>query len=110
VPMNGNDQNEKDQMDDLPGHELVSSGLNDLAQDRLTEAALVVLTAAPRLRRLGFEVPVRHLPEPCEHLLYALLEERFGTAAHSRYNSLIRRITSFSGALEREKTRLMGPP
>src|SRR5580700_10972617 len=47
----------KDAWEGLPGHELVSAGLADLAAGRESEASLVVTMAAPRLRALGFEVP-----------------------------------------------------
>ncbi len=40
----------------------------------------------------------------CEHKLYARLEERLGTAAHSHYDSLIRRLASIARALEREQS------
>jgi hypothetical protein len=50
-------------------------------------------------------VPVRHFDKPVEHLLYERLEDRLGTAAHSHYNCLIRRIVSYERALEREKKR-----
>ena len=89
----------------LPGQDLVEQGLADLSQGRLSEASLLVLIAAPRLRRLGIEVPNRPLARPCEHELYARLEERLGSAAHSQYNSLIRRLVSFAHALERERSR-----
>ena len=89
----------------LPGQELIEQGLADLSQDRLTDFSLLVLITAPRLRRLGMQIPDRPFPRPCEHQLYTLLEKRFGTAAHSHYNSLIRRIVSFARALEREQSR-----
>ena len=89
----------------LPGEELVLQGLADLAQDRLTENSLLVLIASPRLRGLGIAVPDKRLSQPYEHALYELLEERLGAAAHSYYNSLIRRIVSYARALEREKSR-----
>jgi hypothetical protein len=89
----------------LPGHELVETGLADLAQDLMTECALLVLIAGPRLRALGIEVPERHFSSPCEHLLYERLEERFGAGAHSHYGSLLRRIVSYEHALERERSR-----
>jgi hypothetical protein len=92
----------------LPGEDLVTQGLADLAENRTTDSSLLVLIAAPRLRRLGIDVPDRPSPEPCEHLLYARLEERLGTAAHSHYNSLIRRIVSYARALEREQSRVPG--
>ena len=89
----------------LPGQDLVEQGLADLSQNRVSEASLLVLIAAPRLRRLGIQVPNRPLPQRCEHDLYARLDERLGAAAHSYYNSLIRRIVSFARALERERSR-----
>ena len=91
----------------LPGQELVEQGLADLSQNRVSEAALLVLIAAPRLRRLGVAVPSQPLPQCWEHELYARLDERLGAAAHSYYNSLIRRIVSFARALEREQSRLV---
>ena len=89
----------------LPGQNLVQQGLADLAQDRLSESARLVLIAAPRLRRLGIAVPDRPIHGSWEHDLYACLDERLGAAAHSYYNSLIRRIVSFARALEREQSR-----
>jgi hypothetical protein len=89
----------------LPGEDLVTQGLADLAKGILSESALLVLVAGPRLRGLGIEVPQWPLDEPFEHALYSLIEERLGTAAHSYYNSLIRRIVSYAHALEREQSR-----
>jgi|ERR1043165_9754421 hypothetical protein len=89
----------------LPGEELVQKGLADLAQDRISDFSLLVLIAAPRLRRLGIEVPDRAFPKPYEHQLYARLDERLGAAAHSCYNSLIRRIVSYARGLEREQSQ-----
>ena len=89
----------------LPGEDLVTQGLADLAKGILSESALLVLVAGPRLRGLGIEVPQWSLGEPFEHALYSLIEERLGTAAHSYYNSLIRRIVSYAHALEREQSR-----
>src|SRR5437763_2227347 len=88
----------------LPGKELVEQGLVDLSQNRVTDFSLLVLIAAPRLRRLGIHIPDRPFPRPCEHQLYERLENRLGAAAHSYYNSLIRRIVSYARALEREQS------
>ncbi len=88
----------------LPGEELVQQGLADLSQDRLTDCSLLVLIAAPRLKRLGIHVPDRPCSRPREHELYSRLEARLGSGAHSYYNSLIRRIVSFEHALEREQS------
>jgi hypothetical protein len=40
-----------------------------------------------------------------EQKLYERLEQRLGTAAHSYYYSLIRRIVSYAHALEREQSQ-----
>jgi len=89
----------------LPGEELVEQGLADLTQDRMTDCSLLVLIAAPRLRLLGIAIPDRPLPRPCEHELYARLDERLDSGSHSYYNSLIRRIVSYASSLERERSR-----
>jgi hypothetical protein len=50
----------------IAGEELVSQGLADLARNLTTESSLLVLIAAPRLRRLGVEVPDVPAPRPVE--------------------------------------------
>ncbi len=97
--------NQADREPSLPGEELVGQGLADLLQGQVTDCSLLVLIAAPRLKRLGLEIPDRGFPRPYEHQLYARLAERLGTAAHSHYNSLIRRIVSYARALEQEQSR-----
>src|SRR5712672_1936463 len=89
----------------LPTEELVKQGLTDLAKGILSESALLLLVAGPRLRGLGIRVPERPLNEPYEHALYSLIEERLGWGAHPYYNSLLRRIVNFARALEREQSR-----
>src|SRR5436190_16234971 len=87
----------------LPGADLVREGLADLARGELSEPALLVLIGSPRLRRLGIAIPaVEQQSETFEHQLYDRLEARLGRAAHSYYNSLIRRLVSYEHALERE--------
>jgi hypothetical protein len=83
----------------LPGAELVLPGLRDIAEGRLdTVEALLVAIGSPRLRRLGFELPST-LPRLPEHVLYQKLGELYGDSAHSRYNSLSRRLVSFERAV-----------
>jgi hypothetical protein len=89
----------------LPGGDLVEQGLADLAQNRTTDCSLLVLIAAPRLRRLGIAVPDRPMHRPSEHELYERLQERLGAGAHSYYNSLIRRVVSYARSLERERSQ-----
>jgi hypothetical protein len=88
----------------LPGGPLIRQGLEDLAACRESEAALLVLVGAPRLRRLGVAVPegaagqaTRSSPE---HRLYERLAAHDPDSAHSRYNALVRLLVSFERAAE----------
>jgi len=90
----------------LAGAELIEAGLIDLSEDRETVAALLVAIGAPRLRRLGLELPTT-LPENPEHRLYDLLSKDEPDSAHSRYNAFIRRLVSFERAAEREVSQAL---
>jgi hypothetical protein len=85
----------------LPGADLVASGLADLARGELTVEALLIAAAAPRLRRVGLEVPDAGVAAPL-HRVYDLLaaDANAGADAHSRYNALIARVVSFARAAE----------
>jgi hypothetical protein len=85
----------------LPGAELVEKGIADLAKGIESVEALLVSIGAPRLRRIGLDVP-RTLPSP-EHRLYELLARSESDSAHSRYNALLRRLVSFERAAERAR-------
>jgi hypothetical protein len=80
----------------LPGAELVEPGLADLVAGLVTIESLLVSIAATGLRDVGLIVgdPV----VDAELQLYALLSARDGAAAHSHYNALLRRVTSFRRA------------
>jgi hypothetical protein len=82
----------------LPGGDLVAEGLRDLARGVESVPSLLVSIGAPRLRRLGVDVPAL-FPSP-EHRLYTLLRRTSGDAAHSQYNALIRRLVSYEQACE----------
>jgi hypothetical protein len=90
----------------LSTEEMVNQGLTDLAKGKLSESALLVLVAGPRLRGLGIFVPEYSLDEPYEDALYTLIEERLDRGAHPYYNSLIRRIVNYARAMEKEQSRL----
>jgi hypothetical protein len=60
----------------------------------MSEAALLVLIGAPRLRQLGLTIGPSPIDCP-EHELYRLLERVESDAAHARYNALLRRLVSF---------------
>jgi hypothetical protein len=83
----------------LPGNDLIEAGVSDLRAGRITQASLLVAIGAPRLRRIGVDLPVT-LPANPEHTLYELLAEDDQDSAHSRYNALIRRLVSFERAAE----------
>src|SRR5260370_24005643 len=86
----------------LPGAELIEAGLIDLREQRETVAALLVAIGAPRLRRLGIELPTT-LPDNPEHRLYELLAKDEPDSAHSRYNAFIRRLVSYEREAECEQ-------
>lgn len=83
----------------LPANELISTGIQDLQNERETIAALLVAIGAPKLRSLGLNLP-RTLPSNPEHRLYDLLALDGSNSAHSRYNALIRKLVSFQRAME----------
>lgn len=82
-----------------PGQDLIDQGISDLLAKKETVESLLVLIGAPRLRRLGIDVPDSTVASP-EHRLYKVLQEAHNDAAHSKYNSLIRRLVSFERASE----------
>ena len=82
----------------LPGGDLISDGLKDLARGVRSVPGLLVAIGAPRLRELGIRVPESAVDAP-EHALYVTLAATLGNAAHSQYNALIRRLVSFERAL-----------
>jgi hypothetical protein len=82
----------------LPGEDLVAEGLRDLDSGVESIPALLVSIGARRLEQLGLLVP-RPFPDP-EERLYRLLAADEPDGAHSRYNSLVRRLVSFERAAE----------
>ena len=87
------------ELDHLPGGDLVEKGLQDLELGRESVEAFLVSIAAPRLRASGISL-ARVLPN-AERRLYEKLAETDPDAAHSRYNALLRCLTSFESALEK---------
>lgn len=80
-----------------PGSELVQQGMQDLRTGRVTCEALLLSRFASRLASCGYPLPVPPLPD-AEIRMYELLGETEGTAAHSAYNALTRRLISFMSA------------
>jgi hypothetical protein len=83
---------------ELPGGDLIETGLADLAAGVDSIPACLVSIGAPRLEGLGFRLP-RKIAHP-EARLYDALEGDDPDGAHSRYNALIRRLVSFERAAE----------
>jgi hypothetical protein len=73
--------------------------MDDLRQGVASVPALLVSIGYPRLRRLGLDVPEPVVAAP-EQSLYERLRLEDEATAHSRYNSLIRRLVSFERAVE----------
>lgn len=95
---------------DLPGADLVASGIEALRRGEVTIEALLVSVGAPRMRATGLDIPktppLEHSPEIA---LYLAIGEDHPEDAHSRYNALIRRLVSFERALERHTRRANNP-
>ena len=80
----------------LPGGDLIERGLADRARGVCSVEALLVSIGAPRLARLGFDVP-DPIPD-AERRLYDQLHAEDPDSAHGRYNALVRRLVSFERA------------
>ncbi len=84
---------------DLPGKDLVASGIAALERGEHTIEALLVALARTRLRAIGLEIPeaADSIKEPNLALYAAVCESGGG---HSQYNALQRRLTSFARAAD----------
>ena len=76
----------------LPGFDLVTRGIADLALGVPTVESPLVSIGAPRLRALGVAVPTSF--DDAETRLFAMLTQQYGDGAHSRDNALVRRRVS----------------
>lgn len=84
----------------IPGWELVSAGLSDLYAGRESVESLLLVAAAERLRMVGIVLP-GEWREDAQARLYGLIVDRVGEGqAHSRYNALRRRLSSFLRAAQ----------
>lgn len=87
----------KQELDKLPGAEIVLPGIEDLKAGRETINSLAVSAAATKL---GVRELVNKTDdeEPAAHRLYQLLSTELGDTAHSRYNAILARVSSFARA------------
>lgn len=88
----------------LPGADLIEAGIRSYLRGEATAPSLLVAIGRPRLRDLGIDLPPPSArnAEP-ELRLYRLLAADHGAGAHSQYNALIRRLTSFERAAARAR-------
>ena len=88
-----------DNLEGLPGAEIVRLGIKDLLARRATISSCLVAVALPRLQACGV-VPCDFKPhfQQSELLLYRILLKQSGDA-YSRYNALLRELVSFERAL-----------
>lgn len=84
------------ELDRIPGAERVRRGLADLAAGRESVDADLVRLGAPRLARLGFEVPEPD-PDapPADQSLFRRLLEEDPARAHATYNALVGELVRF---------------
>ena len=88
-------------LENLPGGDLIRAGLRDAAVGIESVESLLVEIAASRLRESGLQVPaMRPAVLDAEIRLHRLLAKTHGDDAHGRYNALLRRIVSFTRALD----------
>jgi hypothetical protein len=84
----------------LPGEHLIRKGLADLQSGNWTPPACLVAVARTRLSRAGLVSQATAAPAIDPELqLYRLLRQEPGDA-YSRYNALLRELTSFESALD----------
>lgn len=87
-------------LNELPGAELILSGLDDLHQGQTnTVGSLLVTIASRRLTEAGLDIPKEHLASEPELTLYARLQAEQDDA-YPYYNALLNRLNSFCNALE----------
>lgn len=92
-------------LEKLPGAEIVLPGIADLEAGSMSINALAVQSAAPRLQALGLAARGAEDEVPAAHRLYQQLHRDLGDGAHSRYNAILSRLTSFAQAAERARVR-----
>ena len=89
------------ELENLPGGDLIRAGLRDAAAGVESVESLLVEIAASRLRESGLPVPaMRPATLDAEIRLHRLLAKTHGDDAYGRYNALLRRLVSFTRALD----------
>lgn len=89
----------------LPGAEIVLPGIADVEEGAESINASAVLSASSRLVRAGLSIPPGTDEGLAAHRLYEQLADELGDAAHSRYNAILERVSSFARAAELARPR-----
>lgn len=97
--------NPVDKTDAFPGADLVRQGIEDVNARRSTVEAALTLMARNKLTAAGFTLLEPPFDEPAGHRLYDLLSDEDRATAHSRYNALVGRLTSFLDAVDHASAR-----
>jgi hypothetical protein len=88
------------ELSELPGSELILSGLEDLQHGRNnTIGSLLIAIASTRLTEAGLDIPKESLATEPELVLYNYLQNERDDA-YSYYNALLNSLNSFCAALE----------
>jgi hypothetical protein len=88
------------ELNELPGSDLILSGLEDLSQGRNnTIGSLLIAIASIRLTAAGLDIPQIYLVSEPELALYAYLQTDRDDA-YPYYNALLNSLNSFCAALE----------
>jgi hypothetical protein len=95
----------EEEMERLPGSEIVLVGIADLRAGRRSVEASAVQSASTRLRHLGLDAPGAPGPVPASHELYLRLRDDLGDGAHARHKAILARVASFAGAAENARPR-----
>jgi hypothetical protein len=88
------------ELNELPGSDLILSGLEDLCQGRNnTIGSLLIAIASMCLTAAGLDIPKTPLVSEPELALYAHLQQEHDDA-YAYYNALLNSLNSFCAALE----------
>ena len=88
------------ELNELPGSDLILSGLEDLCQGKNnTIGSLLIAIASLRLTAAGLDIPKAPLVSEPELALYAHLQQERDDA-YAYYNALLNSLNSFCVALE----------
>jgi len=90
---------------DLPGAELLKSGLEDLRAGKLSPLALALCTMAKRLASVGVDVATVDLEQAAEILMYRGLAELGEQNPHAAMNAILRRLDAYASVAEARRFR-----